>query len=66
MINMMFNSLQYYRAKINKKMKVIMVFLASFFIITCLFSLNTSHSIQFASGSGDNSTSDLKSDDHRT
>ena len=59
MINMVSNSLQYYQAKINEKMKVIMVFLASFFIITCLFSLNTSHSIQFVSGSGDNSTSDL-------
>ncbi len=59
MINMVFNSLQYYQAKINEKMKVIMVFLASFFIITCLFSINTSHSIQFVSGSGDNLTSEL-------
>ena len=59
MINMVSNSLQYYQAKINEKMKVIMVFLASFFIITCLFSINTSHSIQFVSGSGDNLTSDL-------
>ncbi len=59
MINMVSNSLQYYQAKINEKMKVIMVFLASFFIITCLFSINTSHSIQFVSGSGDNLTSEL-------
>ena len=59
MINMVSNSLQYYQVKINEKMKVIMVFLASFFIITCLFSINTSHSIQFVSGSGDNLTSDL-------
>ena len=59
MINMVSNSLQYYQVKINEKMKVIMVFLASFFIITCLFSINTSHSIQFVSGSGDNLTSEL-------
>jgi serine protease Do len=59
MINMVSNSLQYYEAKINEKMKVIMVFLASFFIITCLFSINTSHSIQFVSGPGDNLTSEL-------
>ncbi len=59
MINMESNSLQYYQAKINEKMKVIMVFLASFFIITCLFSINTSHPIQFVSGSGDNLTSEL-------
>ena len=59
MINMVFNSLQYYQVKINEKMKVIMVFLASFFIITCLFSINTSHSIQFVNGSGDNLTLEL-------
>ena len=65
MINMMFNSLQYYQVKINKKMKVIMVFLASFFIITCLFSINTSHSVQLVSGSGDNSDLRPRSNDHR-
>ncbi len=56
---MMFNSLQDYRVRINKKMKVIIVFLASFFIITSLFSINTFNSVQLVSGSEDNLTLDL-------
>ena len=56
---MMFNSLQDYRVRINKKMKVIIVFLASFFIITSLFSVNTFNSVLFVSGSEDNLTLDL-------
>ncbi|WP_458721243.1 trypsin-like peptidase domain-containing protein [Candidatus Nitrosocosmicus sp. R] len=56
---MMFNSLQDYRVRINKKMKVIIVFLASFFIITSLFSVNTFNSVPFVSGSEDNLTLDF-------
>ena len=39
-----------------KKRKLIIIFLTSFFIITCLLSINTSHSIELVSESGDNST----------
>ena len=53
---MVFNSLQDYQVKINEKTKVIIIFLTSFFIITCLLSINTSHSIELVSGSGDNLT----------
>ena len=56
---MMFNSLQDYQVRINKKMKVIIVFLASFFIITSLFSINTFNSVQLVNGSEDNLTLDL-------
>ncbi len=53
---MVFNSLQDYQVKIDEKTKLIIIFLTSFFIITCLLSINTSHSIELASESGDNST----------
>jgi serine protease Do len=56
---MMFNALQDYQVRINKKMKVIIVFLASFFIITSLFSFNTFNSVPLVSGSEDNLTLDL-------
>ena len=56
---MMFNFLQNYQVRINKKMKAIMVFLSSFFIITCLFSINAINSVQLVNGSGDNLTLDL-------
>ena len=56
---MMFNFLQNYQVRINKKMKAIMVFLSSFFIITCLFSINDINSVQLVNGSGDNLTLDL-------
>jgi len=53
---MVFNTFQDYQVKINEKTKVIIIFLTSLFIITCLFSINTAHSIELVSGSGDNST----------
>ncbi|TVP39936.1 trypsin-like peptidase domain-containing protein [Candidatus Nitrosocosmicus arcticus] len=53
---MVFNIFQDYQVKINEKMKVIVLFLISLFIITCLFSINTAHSVELVSGSGDNST----------
>ncbi len=56
---MVFNSAQNYQVKIDEKMKMIMIFLTSFFIITCLFSINTSHSIELDSGSGNTSTFEL-------
>ncbi len=56
---MMFNFLQNYQVRINKKMKAIMVFLSSFFIITCLFSINDINSVQLVNGSGDNLILDL-------
>lgn len=56
---MVFNSVQNYQVKIDEKMKMIMIFLTSFFIIVCLFSINTSHSIELDSGSGNTSTFEL-------
>jgi serine protease Do len=56
---MVFNSVQNYQVKIDEKMKMIMIFLTSFFIIVCLFSINTSHSIGLDSGSGNTSTFEL-------
>jgi serine protease Do len=56
---MVFNPAQNYQVKIDEKMKMIMIFLTSFFIITCLFSINTSHSIELDSGSGNTSTFEL-------
>jgi serine protease Do len=55
-INMMFNSLRDYQVKINEKFKVMLIFLTSIFIITCILSINTYDFIQLVSGSGDNST----------
>jgi serine protease Do len=55
-INMMFNSLRDYQVKINEKFKVMLIFLTSIFIITCILSINTYDPIQLVSGSGDNST----------
>src|SRR5687768_3987427 len=55
-INMMFNSLRDYQVKINEKFKVMLIFLTSIFIITCILSINTFDFIQLVSGSGDNST----------
>ena len=52
----MFNSLQDYQLKKKKKFKVILVILASFFVVACLFSIGVFHSIQLASGSGPNLT----------
>lgn len=56
---MVFNSIQNYQVKIDEKMKMIMIFLTSFFVIACLFSVNTSHSIELDSGSGNTSTFEL-------
>ena len=56
---MVFNSVQNYQVKIDEKMRVIMIFLTSFFVIACLFSVNTSHSIVLDSGSGNTSTFEL-------
>ena len=55
-INMVFNSLQDYQVKINEKFEVMLIIITSFFIITCLLSINISDSIQLVSGSGDNLT----------
>ena len=54
----MFNSLQDYQLKEKKKIKVILIILASFFVVACLFSSGAFHSIQLASGSGSNLTSE--------
>src|SRR6476469_4292132 len=52
----MFNSFQNYQVKMNKKIKVISVILASFFLVACLLSIGDFHSFQLASGSGSNLT----------
>ena len=55
----MFNTFQDYQIKINKKIKSTIIFLTSFFIIICLFSINTAHSIELVSVPGDSSTLEL-------
>ena len=57
-INMLSKSLRAYQVKMNEKIKVIVIFLASFFIVTCLFSICSLHSIQSVSGSGAGLTSE--------
>lgn len=57
---MVFNTFQNYQIKINKKIKSIIVFLTSFFIFLCLFSINTAHSVELVSAPGGNYT--LESD----
>lgn len=56
---MVFNSFQNYQVKIDEKMKMIMIFLTSFIIVTCLFSINTLHSIELDSVSGNTSAFEL-------
>ncbi len=58
-INMVFNSIQHSQDKIDERMKKIIIFLTSFFIITCLFSINTSYSIELDSVLGNTSTFEL-------
>ncbi len=53
---MVFNTFQDYQIKINKKIKSTIIFLISFIIIVCLFSINIAHSIELVREPGDNST----------
>ena len=57
---MVLKTYQDYQIKINKKINSIIIFLTSFFIILCLFSINTAHSIELFRGPDDNFT--LESD----
>jgi serine protease Do len=55
-IYMVSKSSQSLQVNMNEKIKVIVILLASFIVVTCLFSISSFHSIQLVSGSGANLT----------